>query len=290
MYNYVIKKMKNIQLELLNEVDKICTKNNIKYQLFAGTLLGAVRHKGFIPWDDDIDICMKREDYEKFIVVANKELTDEYFLDYPKNDNGAYAYAKLRHKNTEMIEEYTKNIKINHGIFIDIFQMDKVFPNTIRGKLHMRKLNKLHNVRAAKINSYHKNFIKRFIKKIYNLIYRKPYNYYVKKIDQVASKYKNSNSEYVAHLTCMRMKKNYSGFIYNIEDFENPIYLEFEGRKYPTPRRYHELLTMEYGDYMTPPPIDKRKAHHGVLKISFEDESYDIYEENGELKAKKNKS
>lgn len=165
--------------------------------------------------------------------------------------------------------------------------MDNVFPNTISGEIQRFKLNHLHRVRAAKINVDHKSSFKKIVKKIYNYLYRKNYHYYVKKIDKLSMKYNNYETEYVALLTSITTKKKYSGFIYKRSDFDNSIQLEFEGKCYPAPKRYHELLTLEYGDYMTPPPKELQKPHHGVVKINFGGETFDIYEDQGELKARK---
>ncbi len=287
MYDFVINKLKEIQIELLNEIDRICKKHNIKYQLFAGSLLGAVRHEGFIPWDDDIDICMLRNDYENFINLAKQELNNKYYLQLPEEKNNIFSYAKLRKNNTEMIEKEIEHKNIHHGIFVDIFQMDNVFPKTIKGMIHKIKLNWVYTLRSTKRNIYHKNIVIRNIKRILNFIHRKNYNYYVKKINSIAMKYNKEKAKYVAHLTCGKINRNYNGFIYHIDDFNNSIYLEFEGKKYPAPRRYHELLTMQYGDYMTPPPLEKQKPHHNVIRISFGDKSYGIHEEDGQLKAKR---
>lgn len=286
MYNEVIKKMRDIQIEMLIEFDRICRENNINYQLFAGTLLGAVRHKGYIPWDDDIDVCMLRDDYNNFLKVAKEELKEKYYLEVPSDEKSLFSFVKMRKKNTEQIESYMEKRSTYNGIFIDIFQMDKVPNNKFKARLHQIRLNNLHRIRAAKINTENKSKLRNNIKKIYNYIYRKNIHYYVKKIDEVADKYnKNDEFKYVAHLTCTPSKKNYSGFIYSINDFSNEVMFEFEGRKYPGPQRYHELLTQQYGDYMTPPPKNKRFPHHGVSRLSFGKETYSIINENGKIKA-----
>lgn len=98
MYNEIMENLRLVQIELLDELNRICKKFNIKYQLFAGTLLGAVRHKGFIPWDDDIDICMLRNDYIKFIEIAPKVLNEKFYLDEPDSSNSVVPFAKLRKK------------------------------------------------------------------------------------------------------------------------------------------------------------------------------------------------
>src|SRR5690606_2891856 len=130
-----------VQLEILIEFDRICKKNNIKYQLFAGTLLGAVRHKGFIPWDDDIDVCLLRKDYNKFIQACKTDLDSRSFLQtYVTDKNCIIQFAKLRKNNTLFLESGISDCKTHHGIFIDIFPLDNVLPNTFCGKMQQKLL------------------------------------------------------------------------------------------------------------------------------------------------------
>ena len=121
-----LKKAKKIMVNILLELDKICKKNKICYWLDSGSLLGAVRHKGFIPWDDDIDICMLNEDYKKFLEIAKKNLDSNIFLDNKETDKYAYFdFLKLRDRNSKYIEKKQTDKELFHqGIFIDIFVMD----------------------------------------------------------------------------------------------------------------------------------------------------------------------
>ena len=109
-------------LELLKAFKNVCDKEGIWYTLAFGTVLGAVRHKGFIPWDDDIDIGMTRDNYEKFIKIANTKLSEEFFLQTMETEEETpFYFAKVRKNKTKFIEKYVKDINMNHGIFIDIF-------------------------------------------------------------------------------------------------------------------------------------------------------------------------
>lgn len=118
-----IKDLQRIELEMLLEVDRICKKYNIRYFLVAGTLLGAIRHKGFIPWDDDIDICMPVEEYRKFCKVAKTDLKKEYFLQNSDTDFSNRWFSKVRKNNTTCIEKGYEKSKIHQGIWIDIFPL-----------------------------------------------------------------------------------------------------------------------------------------------------------------------
>ena len=125
MNEQTLQKLKDIEKDMLVIFIQICKKYDMRYFLAGGSCLGAVRHRGFIPWDDDIDVVMPREDYEKFLKVARNELPENIFLQTGKTDNDfPMNFAKLRNSDTTFIETSVKNFKINHGVFIDIFPLD----------------------------------------------------------------------------------------------------------------------------------------------------------------------
>lgn len=136
----ILQKMHSLHLMLADELKRICEAHNIKYFMIAGTLLGAVRHKGFIPWDDDMDFGMMREDFEKFLAVAEADLdSDKIYLQSERNtEYYAFNYAKLRLKNTSVIEEYSSAVDIDKGIYIDIFPMDAVADNKLQSFLQYK--------------------------------------------------------------------------------------------------------------------------------------------------------
>lgn len=136
-----IRPLQMVCLEILKEIDRICTKYNIQYWLEGGSMLGAVRHHGFIPWDDDLDIAMFREDYERFLKIAQKELKPEYFLqtheierEYP------LFFAKVRKNNTYIEEECFLSLNFHKGIFVDIFPVDKLPYGVNKVKVYCKKL------------------------------------------------------------------------------------------------------------------------------------------------------
>ena len=129
MTNSKLRKVQLTELEILEKIDEICKKNNINYFLIGGTLLGDVRHKGFIPWDDDIDIGMLREDYEKFINVClkNGALGKDYYLHCNESDDDYFIpFIKVKKNNTTFAEKNIENINTHKGIFLDIFPYDNV--------------------------------------------------------------------------------------------------------------------------------------------------------------------
>ena len=123
MSSYNIKDLQNVELEILLEVDRICKKHGVKYFLVSGTLLGAVRHKGFIPWDDDIDICMPVSDYRKFCKIAQEELGENFFFQSYETDFYDRWFAKIRKNNTTCIEKVYENSRLHQGVWIDIFPL-----------------------------------------------------------------------------------------------------------------------------------------------------------------------
>ena len=126
------RKMQLLELEMLKDFDRLCTEHNIRYTIFGGTLLGAVRHKGYIPWDDDADIAMLREDYEKFKKVAhllNQDIC--YFQDHTTDPEYRWGYGKLRRTGTTFIRVGQEHLKCKTGVFVDVFPMDDIPKSTI---------------------------------------------------------------------------------------------------------------------------------------------------------------
>ena len=131
-----IKEVQAVELEILIEFDRICKKNSIPYQLFAGTLLGAIRHKGFIPWDDDIDVCLLRKDYERFLHVSKNDLNDSYYLQTCFSDPASIVqFAKIRKKGTVFRNLSDLDNTYETGIYIDVFPLDNVYPERFLGRL-----------------------------------------------------------------------------------------------------------------------------------------------------------
>ena len=125
-----LKQLHSAILIIADEIDRICKKNSIAYTISSGTLLGAIRHKGFIPWDDDFDIEMLREDYDKFIQACKTDLDgSKFFLQTDETEKFyAFSFAKIQLNGTEILEEFSRNVPIQHGVFVDIFPLDN-FPN-----------------------------------------------------------------------------------------------------------------------------------------------------------------
>lgn len=261
------KELQKKQLEILDEIKRLCEKHKIKYWLDSGSCLGAVRHKGFIPWDDDIDLGMLRKDYDKFIKICKKELDNKFYLQTTETDNNfALEFTKIRMNNTLLREKLNEGKNIHQGIFIDIFPYDNTSNNKfIRNYLQyktailrilvLRKLG--YTVKPKSL--FQKIFINilTFLSQFINIKNIR------KKLNKIYYKYKTG--EYVAVFVGTNIKGN----VHKASIFKETINVPFEDRMYPIPKKYDEYLTNGYGDYMTPPPKAIREIGHGITEIKF---------------------
>jgi len=276
MNDCILREVQLIQLNMLLKVDEICKQNDIRYYLLDGSALGAVRHRGFIPWDDDIDIGMFRKDYNQFLDIAGKSLDNRYFLQTNRTDPYYYGpYAKLRANNTTYIEKGSKSLgaKMHQGIFIDIFPLDNVPDNELLLKMQLLLIRFLFSVAFARADSYPENRYKRFLKKLYST----PFLRLMKKstfdeiIDKIASFFSNKETDRIASLFSGYREKEVFPRYY----FGEAKYLEFEGYRLPVPEYYDEYLRQIYGDYMELPPVEKRGSHD--IEYVDIDTSYEEY-------------
>lgn len=256
-----IEEIKKIEFEILTKVAEFCDKHGLFYCLAYGTLLGAIRHKGFIPWDDDVDIVMPRKDYDYLIENFNSEMEQQgYFAIAPGSGN--HSILKIGKLGTIKYEpEYG-----NKGGFIDIdvFPLDGVPSNEKEYDKFYDKLIYLYRAHFYQYLNY-KNYkfkekLKTFIKKCLWGCYLGK-NRFLKKAKIEHQKYLYETSEYVAAVECLwNSKKNRT----KKENYEDRVLVDFEAAKFYAPKGYHEILTGLYGDYMQLPPEEKRVAEHGI--------------------------
>lgn len=250
-----VDKLRVIQLEILKVVDEFCKNNGIKYWLDGGTLLGAIRHKGYIPWDDDIDIGMLREDFEKFIKEFNQK-NFKYKVECNElAKDSVYPYAKILDTDTILYEPDERGIR--HSINIDLF----VYDITLGGKYSKRQYSR--RDRFAFLNhaqydlyptkKWYKKVPKFLLNKILNLF---PKGYFASKIVKNSRIYETQNANLVGNFTAV------SKILCDKDVFNSFIECEFEGNNYPIPIGYDRWLRAFYGDYMQLPPIEKRVSHH----------------------------
>ena len=258
MDDKTLKKLHQCEQEILDEVDRICDKYNLIYYLTGGTLLGAVRHKGFIPWDDDMDIVMPREDLEKFFDVAPSELGNKYFLQSQKTDSNWHRlYCKVRKNNTLFIEKKTKGLKHHQGIYIDIFPLDS-------GNRHNDLLERIKSKFVKTVNAHFQMFYgevpMNWKHKLISYIF--PISFF----ELVRKRWMNGSGDYFINYESRYHTLKYT---FRKSVFNPPVLLEFEGKKYSVPREYKTVLSRIYGDdYMELPPEDARRTHNPV-ELSF---------------------
>ncbi|MBR5683120.1 MAG: LicD family protein [Ruminococcus sp.] len=266
------KKLWAVQLDLLDRLEKICKKHGLKYYADGGTLLGAVRHKGFIPWDDDIDVQMFVDDFEAFCRFAKEELEPPYFLQYWNTEKGFYPWhAKLRRSDTTCFSQWELEMSPggNHGIFIDIFPLYNIPDSAAKYKWQTIRLKALQYMfkcfetdRALKNSSVKATATRRAASGLWKLISL------FTSSDKICRRYLS-----VAKCEKGRTKKvgvtsytpGYAKYTWDRALFEKTVDLPFEDRTISAPYKYEERLTVQYGDWKK---IVKNAANHSALHFS----------------------
>lgn len=251
--------LKQIQIEMLRKFIKICKNNNIMYFLLGGSCLGAVRHKGFIPWDDDIDVGIPRPDYDRFLQIAQEQLPKNIFLQTFETDkNYAQNYAKLRRSDTTFIETASKNLDINHGIYIDIFPLDGASKSNRKVSFDFFRIRMLTYKIYEAYQLEKKLSIKAVLLKMVNLFYAPTIRKAILKKDKIIKHYPYESSSIIANWCGAWGKKE----IMPKSIFADGTTASFENIEVVIPKEYDQYLTTMYGDYMQLPPEEKRVSHH----------------------------
>ena len=257
--------MRLIQLEILSHIKNVCEVNNIKFYLGGGTLLGAIRHKGYIPWDDDIDIFMFREDYLNLLNLLRKSKDNEFkVLSSSDNSDYYYPFAKVVKTSTYMVEENTPEIK-GYGVYVDVFPIDGLPNNRLGRRIDFTPILimlKMHNLSTTNKSSGKSSILKKFTKYCLWTIFRPiGYQRFLKKIDKRLLKYSEKGSKFVA--CCVGS--------YGLREvvpksiFDETILVRFEDDEYYAPKGFDKYLSNLYGDYMTLPPAEKRVRNHSNI-------------------------
>lgn len=255
-----IDELKNVQIDILDYVKEICEKNNLRYFLCGGTLLGAVRHKGYIPWDDDIDVYMPMKDYKKFIELG--KLDKKYTIMEPYN-NELYdqLFCKVSDNRTCLIEDGCKD-SFKIGVNIDVFPLCGFPDDYIEAVEYCNKMNdiyKKYNI-YGKRNSW--NYSVNPIKKVLKTIFKYPL--YIKnrklknKLINMMEKYDSDTAKYLGYALSWYTTKE----IIDRKEFDDLIDIEFENKIYKAPVGFDKYLSNLYGSYMELPPVEKRVSHH----------------------------
>ena len=272
-----LEKLKSIERALLKEFIACCEELSLSYYVLGGTMLGSVRHKGFIPWDDDVDVGMMRDDYEVFLKKAPGLLPDYYFLQTLYSEpEYLNCFAKLRDSRTTYLESSVKDCRINHGVFLDIFPLD-YYPDSKTAQVLFDIKYKLLSLRirnelTLSENSKHSK-AEESVAKVIAFI--------------MSLKYKNVRDALLAQDDLCRSIKasswiaNHNGAWGKKETvpkewFGEGVWGEFEGLSVRLPSKYENWLTQVYGDYMKLPPLEKRQTHHYTEIIDL-DNPYKIH-------------
>lgn len=261
-----LRKLQLVDIEMLQELDRICRANNINYIVDAGTLLGAVRHGGFIPWDDDVDVRMLRNEYNRFCEICRTELDDKYFLQtYETDKNYRWGYARILKKGTVFERKNQEMLKSKKAIFIDIFPNDNLPNNVFECKLCTCIAWLCRKTLYSEVGRAHaKSKLNRFGFMLLDIF---PKKWAHLGLEFLEKRYKDISADKV-RCFAWGSKKDTLGF--KKEWFEETCDIEFENILVKAPVKTHEFLVHSFGeDYMTPPPIEKQKPIHVATHISF---------------------
>lgn len=249
-----LKKIWAVELEMLCVFDNICKKHNLKYFLAYGTLLGAVRHKGFIPWDDDVDVVMFRDDYDKLLLLHN-EFKEPLFLQHNTTDKEYCAsYARIRNSNTTAISKMLQYQKMNHGIFLDVFPLDNSLGKEKEDRYCV--IDALNRENGTFMKLKNPNLDEKNKLRVKNYSGRNPIET-LKEIDEISRKYNHEKTDDVICAVCTVTKYDFM----KKEDLAKSTLCEYEGLKFPIPVGYDSILTEIYGNYMQLPNKENRICH-----------------------------
>lgn len=252
----------SLLLEMLKDFDAVCRRHGIRYQLFAGTALGAVRHGGFIPWDDDLDVVLTRGEYERFFDEAAGDFDQElYYVQREHSRHWPMQFSKLRRNNTACMEKYhPKDPEIHQGVYIDIFPCDNLADNALVRKLQFAAskaiIAKALYARGYETDSKAKKMFIQFCRVLPRGV-----------LETICMRKWDGNSDMVHSF--LAAGKKYEKNIFPREWMEHSVEMRFEDGVFPVSAHFDELLTKLYGDYSTlPSPEERRcKQHAAILNL-----------------------
>lgn len=254
--------LQQTELELLKLFVDICKKYGLRYFLVCGSALGAVKYQGFIPWDDDVDVGLPRNDYEKFLTVAPKELPDWCFLqNYRTDPSFPHVYSKLRNSNTTFLEEGSAQLPINHGIYLDVFPLDGYPKDKQEQELLDRKKRALARKQYCALKGQG-DWKVRLRNPVFRLLgYHKRTAQTVAQLERLISQYPLETSDVWCNHGNWQGKLEYAPRWH----YGNGTKANFEGLEVIVPEQYDAYLTQKYGDWRAELPKEQQRSHHGCL-------------------------
>ncbi len=271
MTNEELRNIQKMDFYVLKEIKRVCEKNNIPYFLIGGTLIGAIRHKGFIPWDDDIDIAMLRPDFERFLEVCKTDLGQEFFLQTPLNESNCadYGLARIRLNETKIIIESRKSAKLHEGFYVEVFPYDKLPDNKISQFFYGNWFPVLKRVYAIRkgYKPHPRTLYARVAVNFFNALLKPVSTEKLKKkLDSYHLKYAQKNTK---KLFLLSGAWGYKRESHPVERFAQFTTAEFEGETFTIPADYDGFLKEQYGNYMELPPPEKRVNHHKIIEMDY---------------------
>lgn len=255
-----IKEQQEILLNILKQFHDYCEENELRYCLTYGTLIGAIRHKGFIPWDNDADVYMPRPDYEKFFqLVQEKPITDYLQVaSYRTDPKNHYVVIRIYDTRTKVFFNYLREQPEQMGLFVDIFAIDGIGEDYQKDWINRFRLRFYQRLQSVDLyGQKERPGLKAKLKYLTHFIFPNHNNIHEYRIEQLAQKYDYDSHEKVIDTSEYLRFDTYLTH----EDFDHPILTDFEQYRFYIPQRYHEFLTDGYGDYMTLPLEEQREVH-----------------------------
>lgn len=280
--------IQSIILDVYKEFKRICDEKGLRYFAIGGTCIGAIRHKGFIPWDDDMDVAMPLEDYIRFQEIVQTDLKPPYELfDIKEHPNSFLKFLKLYNGKTTFVEctnQYNKDSYM--GVFMDIMPLVGFPEDKKEGRCHLKKANIFARLSAAsRLRLKDKPTLK---SKIFSLVSKpitigKPFNYYLLKYQNLISRYKFGETKDVFFAWRVPLEAPYKN-MFPYEIFAESISVPFEDTEMRVPKDYDRYLKMDFGDYMKLPPEDKRRGGHPAAILDLHKSYKEYVKEYAECK------
>lgn len=259
-----LNRIQKLEIQSLKDFINVCEKLKIEYIVYGGTLLGSIKYKNIIPWDDDVDVALPRDDYNKFIKYAGELLGDKYVIQSPYNESKSpWCYTKMRIKGTKMIEKFHNRLDIEKGVYIDIYAIDNIPDNEILRRKQYKKVKfliTLYYLRQCRHVDFSLNKIAKYVihSMAYFILRFLPQSFYLNKIDKEMTRY---NSISTRRKGCL-YSPNYDNIYTKFYPLERKKFGDLEVN---VPNCYDDHLTKRYGNYMVDLP--KEKIGHEPFEI-----------------------